>query len=159
MINWRSICPECLRITAARYKEDISWMAVHLEVPFLVYQAEDAELKPNHFIAHTHSNLAREGSAFLTFIAEYYDCLPEVKETSQYFSWTFLSCRAQHRCWLEIVQMPTVIHATFTQWVLLHVSSPEIHREWSGKEVLTEVTCRPRRLSMHTEAAGTLKTS
>lgn len=64
-------------LAAARYDEDISWMAVHLEVPFLVYQADDE--KVHHFMPHKHSNSAREGSAFLTFIAEHYDCLPEVR--------------------------------------------------------------------------------
>ena len=51
-------------------------MAIHLEVPFLVYQAEDAQT--HGFIANKHSNVAREASAFLAFIAQYYDCLPEV---------------------------------------------------------------------------------
>ena len=51
-------------------------MAIHLDVPFLVYQAEERQI--HEFVANKHSNVAREASAFLQFIAEYYDCLPEV---------------------------------------------------------------------------------
>ena len=61
---------------AARYKENISWMPLHLEMPFIVYQA-DRRGTPDS-VPHKHSNSGREASAFLMFIAEYYDCLPEV---------------------------------------------------------------------------------
>lgn len=62
-------------VVASRYEEDVSWMAIHLEVPFLVYQAEERQM--HEYVANRHSNVAREASAFLQFIAEYYDCLPE----------------------------------------------------------------------------------
>jgi len=61
---------------AARYKENVSWMPAHLEVPYMVYQAERRGMQG--MVPHKHSNSAREASAFLMFIAEYYDCLPEV---------------------------------------------------------------------------------
>ena len=55
-------------------------MSLHLEVPFLVYQAERRGVPSS--TAHKHGNTAREASAFLMFIAEYYDCLPEVRPSS-----------------------------------------------------------------------------
>jgi len=51
-------------------------MPAHLEVPYMVYQAERRGMQG--MVPHKHSNSAREASAFLMFIAEYYDCLPEV---------------------------------------------------------------------------------
>ncbi len=51
-------------------------MPAQLQVPYLVYQAERRGLQG--MVPHKHSNSASEASAFLTFIAEYYDCLPEV---------------------------------------------------------------------------------
>jgi hypothetical protein len=51
-------------------------MPAHLEVPYIVYQAERKGMQG--ITPHKHSNSAREASAFLMFIAEYYDCLPEV---------------------------------------------------------------------------------
>lgn len=59
-------------------------MAIHLEVPFLVYQAEERQM--HEYVANRHSNVAREASAFLQFIAEYYDCLPEVIHMGPSFS-------------------------------------------------------------------------
>ena len=69
---------------ASRYEEDVFWMAIHLEVPFLVYQAEESQL--HEYLANKHSNVAREASAFLQFISEYYDCLPEVYLTFMSFT-------------------------------------------------------------------------
>ena len=70
------LCPSA----AARYKENISWMPLHLDIPFMVYQA-DRRGTPET-VPHKHSNSGREASAFLMFIAEYYDCLPEVHPVS-----------------------------------------------------------------------------
>lgn len=55
-------------------------MPLSLDVPFLVYQAERRGIPTN--VPHKHSNSAREASAFLMFIAEYYDCLPEVEHSA-----------------------------------------------------------------------------
>ena len=48
-------------------------MATHLQnTPFIVYQAGDEDV-PHHY-----PNIGREAMAYLTFLAEYYDCMPEV---------------------------------------------------------------------------------
>ena len=59
-------------LAVARHDEDVSWIATHLrDTPFMVYQAGDKTAP------HFHSNSGREAMAYLTFISEYYDCLPE----------------------------------------------------------------------------------
>lgn len=58
------------------HQEDITWLVKQVEVPFLAYQAENSSI--NGHQARVHNNQANEASAYLMFIAEYYDCLPEV---------------------------------------------------------------------------------
>ena len=61
-------------LPAARHDEDVSWLATHLDgIPFMVYQDGDETA------AHHHVSVGREAMAYLTFISEYYSCLPEVK--------------------------------------------------------------------------------
>ena len=53
--------------------EETCWMTKHISIPFLVYhQSEMAD------VAHTYMAGAHEAGGYLRFIAEYYDCLPEV---------------------------------------------------------------------------------
>ena len=48
-------------------------MTKHIAIPFLVsHQSEMDD------VAHTYSPGAHEAGGYLRFIAEYYDCLPEV---------------------------------------------------------------------------------
>ena len=53
-------------------------MPLQLDMPFIVYQADRRGTPDN--VPHKHSNSGREASAFLMYIAEYYDCLPEVSQ-------------------------------------------------------------------------------
>ena len=48
-------------------------MTKHVAIPFLVYHQSDL---PD--VAHTYTAGAHEAGGYLRFIAEYYDCLPEV---------------------------------------------------------------------------------
>lgn len=59
-----------------RYDEDVSWMAAYLVpwLPFLIYSLSGDQ-------AATHKTLSdkgREAQAYLQFILDYYDCLPQV---------------------------------------------------------------------------------
>ena len=47
-------------------------MAKDIPVPYFVYHAGDSEAE------HSHPNVGNEAMGYLMFIAEYYDCLPEV---------------------------------------------------------------------------------
>lgn len=57
---------------ATNYNTDISYMAQHISVPYFIYRAGNT----SH--THNHPNLANEALGYLTFIAEYYNCLPNV---------------------------------------------------------------------------------
>ncbi|KAL3160711.1 hypothetical protein ABBQ32_010623 [Trebouxia sp. C0010 RCD-2024] len=59
---------------AARYKEDVSWMATHLQglIPFVVYNTNDSTA--THY---TEVHNGNEAAAYLQFIVDYYDCLPQ----------------------------------------------------------------------------------
>ena len=60
-----------------RYDEDVSWVSTHLQgqVPALVMNTAD-----DGTAAYTvPSDSGREAMAFLYFILEHYDCLPEVR--------------------------------------------------------------------------------
>ncbi|KAK9812053.1 hypothetical protein WJX73_001397 [Symbiochloris irregularis] len=61
-----------LLVVAGSY-EDTCWMTKHISIPFLVYHQSDME-----DVAHTFQPGANEAGGYLRFIAEYYDCLPEV---------------------------------------------------------------------------------
>ncbi|KAL0024568.1 hypothetical protein WJX79_008775 [Trebouxia sp. C0005] len=60
-------------IVAARYEEDVSWMATHLQgiMPFVVYNTKDSSA--THYTSVHNGN---EAAAYLQFIVDYYDCLP-----------------------------------------------------------------------------------
>lgn len=60
-------------IVAARYEEDVSWMATHLQgiLPFVVYNTKDSSAA--HYTPVHNGN---EAAAYLQFIVDYYDCLP-----------------------------------------------------------------------------------
>lgn len=60
----------------ARHNEDLSWLIEHVETPFFAYQPENVSAPD--VLLRTHGNGAYEASAYLQFIAEMYDCLPEV---------------------------------------------------------------------------------
>ncbi|DBA69337.1 TPA: hypothetical protein ACH3X2_012916 [Trebouxia sp. C0005] len=65
--------PDSLLI-AARYEEDVSWMALHLTgvMPFVVYNTLDSSA--TH---HTPVRNGNEAAAYLQFIVDYYNCLPQ----------------------------------------------------------------------------------
>ena len=90
-------------VAAARYKENISWMPLHLDIPYIIYQA-NTRGSPGE-TSHRHNNTAREASAFLQFIAEYYDCLPEVR---------LHNCPAHHPCSLDTTNVQKVLECTFS---------------------------------------------
>ena len=48
-------------------------MTKHVSIPFLVYHQSDLA-----DVAHTFEPGAQEAGGYLRFIAEYYDCLPQV---------------------------------------------------------------------------------
>lgn len=58
-----------------RYEEDVSWMATHLQgvIPFIVYNTKDSTA--THY---TDVHKGNEAAAYLQFIVDYYDCLPQV---------------------------------------------------------------------------------
>ena len=64
------------KIMILRSTEDVSWMATDLVPwqPFLVYSIK-GDSNATHKIA---SDTGRESQAYLKFISEYYDCLPQV---------------------------------------------------------------------------------
>ena len=68
--------PSNANLGCCRYVDNVSWMANYLVgvVPFLVYATWD-DADATHT---TVSNHGREASAYLQFIVDYYDCLPEV---------------------------------------------------------------------------------
>lgn len=61
-----------LLVVAGSY-EDTCWMTKHIAIPFLVYHQSEM-----HDVAHTFPEGAQEAGGFLSFIAQYYDCLPDV---------------------------------------------------------------------------------
>lgn len=59
-------------IAATTYNYPTDWMHREISVPHLVYFAGgDNE-------THKHENVGWESTGYLTYIAEYYNCLPEV---------------------------------------------------------------------------------
>ena len=70
----------CLAV--ARHKEDISWLVEHVDTPFFAYQTENSS--GSDPLVRRNRNGAMEASAYLRYIAEYYDCLPEVVTEEHY---------------------------------------------------------------------------
>ena len=66
----QSACP-----LHCRYEEDVSWMATHLHgfIPFVVYNTKDSTA--THY---TDVHKGNEAAAYLQFIVDYYECLPQV---------------------------------------------------------------------------------
>ena len=58
----------------SRYEEDVAWMALHLPglIPFVVYNTQDSST--SH---HTPVHNGNEAAAYLQFVVDYYDCLPD----------------------------------------------------------------------------------
>jgi len=54
------------------FQKPTAWMQKEISVPFFVYYAGGSNE------SHKHENVGNEAMGYLTFIAEYYNCLPEV---------------------------------------------------------------------------------
>ncbi|KAL0029693.1 hypothetical protein WJX79_002730 [Trebouxia sp. C0005] len=67
-----------LLVAAAAADSDTAWMSREIPVPFLTYYQADTHSGSAAAPSHTFVPGANEAGAYLTFIAEYYDCLPEV---------------------------------------------------------------------------------
>lgn len=63
---------EALLVAASHNGVDTSWMAEELHIPYLVYMGNDFGA------LHHHAGIGNEAGAYLQYIVEYYDCLPEV---------------------------------------------------------------------------------
>lgn len=61
-------------VSCYRNDEDVSWLALHLPgtTPFVVYNTQD-----NTSSHYAHVRVGGDAAAYLQFIVEYYDCLPE----------------------------------------------------------------------------------
>ena len=57
---------------AGKGKEEEPWMARHLRVPYLLYEADNTRG------LHHHWGVGNEAMSYLQFIAQHYECLPEV---------------------------------------------------------------------------------
>lgn len=119
-------------VVAARYSEDVSWLTdLEPHIPYLVYQAE---IPGNQEAPYHHSNTAREASAFLAFIAEHYDCLPNVTAFvhGHRHSWHSNDMGKTLRIlnWDQIrgyVPLSNGVYSPWGAWVMSYPSAPERH--------------------------------
>ena len=61
-----------MEIAATTYSYATDWMQKEISVPFLVFFAGGTNE------THRHQNIGLESMGYLTFIAQYYNCLPKV---------------------------------------------------------------------------------
>lgn len=61
-----------LHFAATTFDSNTTWLNELVSVPYMVYHAGDTSK------SHNHPSHANEAMGYLWFLAEYYDCLPNV---------------------------------------------------------------------------------
>ena len=67
----------CAFAAAGSRGQPEAWLGDHLKIPHILYDVD------NPAASHSRRNVGREAMAYLTFIAEHFDCLPEVSTIAQ----------------------------------------------------------------------------